>query len=160
MRPERRERERIVGRLRAAYSGDMLGTETFELRVAEALVARTKMRLRATVADLPVPRWRRLAATVRSRLFGDGLEALALRPPAIAVGEALVVGREPGANLVVDDPAVSRRHLLLRREAEGWSVVDLGSLNGTFVNGFRVERAMLEPRDELRVGDTLLRLAR
>ena len=44
VRPEDRERERIVGRLRAAYSGDMLGTETFELRVADAVVGELRLR--------------------------------------------------------------------------------------------------------------------
>lgn len=47
-----------------------------------------------------------------------------------------------------------------RREREcGWTAVDLGSTNGTYVNGWRIEHARLQPEDELQVGDTRLRIA-
>jgi pSer/pThr/pTyr-binding forkhead associated (FHA) protein len=48
---------------------------------------------------------------------------------------------------------------MLRRDDDGWTVLDLRSTNGTYVNGWRVERAHLRPGDELRVGDTRLRVA-
>jgi pSer/pThr/pTyr-binding forkhead associated (FHA) protein len=65
------------------------------------------------------------------------------------VGESLIIGCDAGANLLVEDPAVSRRHAMMRRRGEGWDVVDLGSANGTFVNGWRVERARLSASDEI-----------
>jgi hypothetical protein len=149
-----------VGDLRSAFSGGMLGTETFELRVGHALAARTRRALRALVADLPVPPWRRAFGAVRDTLLGD-YETPLLRlhpPPDIEVGLALVVGRDDGVNLFVDDPAVSRRHVMLRRDADGWTAQDLHSTNGTYVNGWRIERAHLKPGDELQVGDTRLRI--
>jgi ABC-type multidrug transport system fused ATPase/permease subunit len=55
----------------------------------------------------------------------------------IAVEREVDVGRE-GVDLVLDDPAVSRRHLRIEVTADGLSVTDLGSSNGTKVNGVRI----------------------
>jgi hypothetical protein len=64
-------------------------------------------------------------------------------------GEDLVVGRDPTCEWVIQDPRVSKRHAQLRWSGEGWTVDDLGSKNGTAVNG--------EPAggSELRDGDTI-----
>lgn len=62
------------------------------------------------------------------------------------------IGRHPDAHVFLDDVTVSRRHALLRREADGFVVEDVGSLNGTYVGGSRVERRRLESGDELQVG--------
>jgi hypothetical protein len=148
----------VVGDLRAAFSGGVIGTETFELRVAHALTARTRRSLRTAVADLPSPAWRRALAALRDTLIDDDPPLWLHPPPDIEVGQGLVVGRDDDVNLFVDDPAVSRRHLMLRRDDDGWTVLDLQSTNGTYVNGWRVERAHLRPGDELRVGDTRLRV--
>ena len=82
-----------------------------------------------------------------------------------AAGETLelepetVIGRE-GADLTIGDPELSRRHLLLRPVDEGVEVEDLGSLNGTFVNGSRIEGAVtLESDAKLRAGVTEIELA-
>jgi hypothetical protein len=150
----------VLGDLRSAFGGGVIGAETFELRVAHALTARTRRSLREAVADLPLPAWRRAVAALRDTLLGDEDPPLWIHPPPdIEVGQALVVGRDKGVNLFVDDPAVSRRHLMLRRDADGWTVLDLRSTNGTYVNGWRIERAHLRPGDELQVGDTRLRVA-
>jgi pSer/pThr/pTyr-binding forkhead associated (FHA) protein len=64
----------------------------------------------------------------------------------------LVIGRS-GADLEVDDRGVSRRHARLSRGPDGgWTLTDLGSTNGTFVNGVRVRVARLRDGDEIRVG--------
>lgn len=55
-------------------------------------------------------------------------------------GPSAVVGRVPPADVVLDNPTVSRRHAMLRRADRHCSVVDLGSINGTFVDGRRIER--------------------
>ncbi|MCC7138010.1 MAG: FHA domain-containing protein [Planctomycetes bacterium] len=62
----------------------------------------------------------------------------------------VVVGRGAECDLALDNPVVSRAHAELRKEGEAWSVVDLGSTNGTFVNGERV----LAPRP-LAAGDVV-----
>jgi ABC-type multidrug transport system fused ATPase/permease subunit/pSer/pThr/pTyr-binding forkhead associated (FHA) protein len=68
----------------------------------------------------------------------------------------LVVGRQD-ADVTIDDERVSRRHALIRAIAGGLVVEDLGSLNGTWVNGTRIEGATrLEPGDIVEVGRTLI----
>ncbi len=62
------------------------------------------------------------------------------------------VGRHPDADIFLDDVTVSRRHALLRIDDEGVAVGDNGSLNGTYVNGERVEERHLATGDELQVG--------
>jgi hypothetical protein len=72
----------------------------------------------------------------------------------------LSVGRSKECDIVVEDPSASRRHAELRRENGAYWVVDLGSTNGTEVNGERVERAQLETGDRITVGQTVLRFER
>lgn len=72
-------------------------------------------------------------------------------------GERVTVGKGPGNDVVLDDPRVSRLHASLERFAEGWCVNDLGSSNGTFVNGERTwGPRRLRHGDEIRVGQTRL----
>jgi len=68
-------------------------------------------------------------------------------------GEPCVVGRGSGAHLRLDDPGLSREHARILREPSGrHAVVDLGSTNGTFLNGVRVERAALGEGDRIQMG--------
>ena len=67
-------------------------------------------------------------------------------------GDHVVLGRSREADIVLDDPNVSRRHAELRREQDRWAISDLGSTNGVKVNGRRVERRELEPGDEIVLG--------
>src|SRR5262245_52913051 len=71
-----------------------------------------------------------------------------------AVGTECVVGRAPGADFIVDDNLVSRRHARIYREGDGYVVEDLGSRNGTVVNGKRVARARIVDGDTITVGQT------
>jgi hypothetical protein len=73
-------------------------------------------------------------------------------------GSVVVIGRDPGCDVVLNDPKCSRRHAVLEEGPEGILVRDPGSANGITVNGRRVERARLQPGDALRVGDTVLTL--
>jgi Inner membrane component of T3SS, cytoplasmic domain len=69
-----------------------------------------------------------------------------------------VIGRDAGsADLVLEDPEASRRHAALKPDAPGLTIEDLGSTNGTYVNGERiVGTRSLVPGDQVRVGNTVL----
>ena len=67
-----------------------------------------------------------------------------------------VIGRLPECDIVVDDPNVSRRHCLIRLAPEGHQVIDLGSTNGTSVNGMLVREHLLRHGDRLALGQTVL----
>ncbi|RBP98036.1 FHA domain-containing protein [Bifidobacterium aemilianum] len=62
------------------------------------------------------------------------------------------VGRDPHADILLDDSTVSRSHAIFRRQGEGFEVLDAGSLNGTYVNRQRVDRATLNNGDEIMIG--------
>ena len=62
------------------------------------------------------------------------------------------VGRHPDSEIFLDDITVSRRHAEVRRLAEGYEVVDVGSLNGTYLNRERVEEGELRNGDEIQIG--------
>ncbi len=62
------------------------------------------------------------------------------------------VGRHPESDIFLDDITVSRRHVEFRRGDEGFRVHDVGSLNGTYLNGDRVDDAELQNGDEVRIG--------
>lgn len=67
-------------------------------------------------------------------------------------GDLTRLGRHPDSEITLDDITVSRRHAEVQRTAEGYVVADSGSLNGTYVNQERVERASLQHGDELQIG--------
>ena len=67
------------------------------------------------------------------------------------------VGRHPDSNLVLADPNVSRNHAEIRPQGEQFVVVDLGSTNGTRINGVRVDTQVLRDGDEIAFGNTRMR---
>ena len=74
------------------------------------------------------------------------------------LGEHTVtVGRRPECNIVLGDPKVSRNHAEIRPHGDGFIVVDLGSTNGTTVNGVRIAERVLRDGDEIRFGSTQIR---
>ena len=71
------------------------------------------------------------------------------------LGDTILIGRSNACQVMLDDEQVSRRHAELRLADGSWTVRDLGSANGTFVNGRRLganERVPLGPADRLRFG--------
>jgi hypothetical protein len=71
--------------------------------------------------------------------------------------EPLIIGRAGDSDVVVSDPTVSKRHVEVRREGEHVTIVDLGSTNGTQVNGVGIKQRALADGDEIRIGATVLR---
>ncbi len=62
------------------------------------------------------------------------------------------IGRAPQSDIFLDDVTVSREHAALEQRADGVHIIDLSSLNGTYVNRERVEDLLLTDGDELQVG--------
>jgi hypothetical protein len=69
-----------------------------------------------------------------------------------AIGDRALIGRSPECDVFLDDVTVSRRHAELTREGGAFTIRDLGSLNGTFVNKRRIESSVLEDDDEVQIG--------
>ena len=62
------------------------------------------------------------------------------------------IGRDPSADIFLNDITVSREHAVLHVSGNEVSVADAGSLNGTYVNGISVDRAVLRNGDALQIG--------
>jgi hypothetical protein len=154
-RVSQRERESAVERLKPRLVDGSLSTDTFGIRVESAYAAKTKRELGHVFADLPGVRQRAaslLRGVVEWMSGPRELEPAELRLPDTTTRVELSIGRDDDCDLVLDDATVSRRHALLRRTPEGWALRDLGSTNGTRVNGWRVDQTALRPGDELTLG--------
>ena len=66
------------------------------------------------------------------------------------------IGRHDQNDIMLAGPTVSTRHATVRREGVGVVIEDEGSLNGTFVNGVRIEQQLLEDGDRIQIGPHLL----
>jgi hypothetical protein len=127
---------------------DELSTGRFEV----SSTAQARVTTPAGVAPSP-------AAIRRSPLVLDvnGMQH-PLDPP------GLVIGRGSDADLRIDDPGISRRHVQIRVAPDGpdttVSIVDLGSTNGTTVNGHRIQAATLSEGAEINIGNTTLVIRR
>lgn len=76
----------------------------------------------------------------------------------VAIGdEPVTIGRQAECDVVLEDSNVSRRHAEVRRQGEEYVFVDLGSTNGSKVNGTRVKQQALSDGDEITLGKTVVR---
>ena len=147
------ERAAALRILSAGYADDLLSTATLEARVAAVLRADDPA---AWLWDLPSGRPRRRRPPVPRALIvvENGVTLARLRlPPAPATR---VIGRDDGCWLRLENTSVSRRHALVSRRGAACRIRDLGSLNGTLLNGVGVTVAELQPGDEVRLGEVLL----
>jgi two-component system, cell cycle response regulator len=86
---------------------------------------------------------------------GEGLAGIA-----VPLEREVTFGRDPGCDVVLRDGDVSRRHARVVPRDGGHLLVDLGSTNGTFVNGARVETVPLAPGDRIALGGAAARYLR
>ncbi|MDQ1484953.1 MAG: hypothetical protein QOJ62_646 [Actinomycetota bacterium] len=66
--------------------------------------------------------------------------------------DVTTAGRHPESDIFLDDVTVSRRHAEFRKTPDGFSVRDVGSLNGTYVNRERIDEGALQGGDEVQIG--------
>jgi hypothetical protein len=168
LRPSAADRERVARLLRDGSVDGRLSLGTFSERIERSFSARNREQLDQLVADVRPPgRPRRAllrAVAWYSRLAGD-LRAAWERPrvPVLALpssaGRCLVLGRSRECDCVLSEPSVSRRHAELRHENGRWLLHDLGSRNGTRVNGVRLlEEMEVGPGDRVSFGEARYRL--
>jgi hypothetical protein len=145
-------RQRVLDRLGHHYSVGNLRLDTLEHRAFEALAAESSAAIRSVLWDLPRWEW---AAQVSCRRIVFAVH------PAVAIElddqpQTWTIGRSAGSDVVLLDPAVSRRHAQISVRAQRCIVRDLGSTNGLWLNGRRVKRtARLRPGDSLNFGGVL-----
>jgi pSer/pThr/pTyr-binding forkhead associated (FHA) protein len=72
--------------------------------------------------------------------------------------DEVVVGRGRSCDVMFGGPAVSRRHARFSRLRGVWRITDLGSTNGTFVDGVQVEQAPVRPGTRVRLGDSFIEI--
>ncbi|HBT46973.1 MAG TPA: hypothetical protein DEA73_03690 [Peptococcaceae bacterium] len=94
---------------------------------------------------------RRLILEVREAL-GDNIK----KGKAYPLGENIIIGRDRLSDIVLNEIHVSARHAAVTRRGNGWEIRDLGSTNGTYVNGRRITGPVqLSPGDEVRIGGVI-----
>jgi hypothetical protein len=150
------DRDDVISQLRERYAEGRLTHDTLDHRLESALRARYQHDLAEVLADLPPRRrlgstlqayWQRGCATVASLISSSPRPAPARVLPFPSGDQSrFTIGRDGGCDMVLPDPTVSRWHAGLKREASGWMLDDLGSTNGTRLNGWRV-RAWVPVRD-------------
>jgi pSer/pThr/pTyr-binding forkhead associated (FHA) protein len=69
----------------------------------------------------------------------------------------VIIGRDDSCDIILDDPAVSMRHVRVAKQGDSYSAEDLGSSNGTFFNDEPIVKPVpVKPGDRIKIGQTLL----
>jgi hypothetical protein len=168
VRPSDAERDRAIEVLKDGAARGRLSHETFMRRMELALNASGVGELQALTADLAggaLGGWA-VKAVAASATFTQRLRRTwrTARLPELMLPlpgpYPLRIGRDHGCGLRLADDCVSRRHAELRAECGVWLLRDLGSMNGTWVNGVRVVGEVpVRPGDTVRFGVSDYRLA-
>jgi Inner membrane component of T3SS, cytoplasmic domain/Domain of unknown function (DUF1707) len=137
------DRERVLAKVSNGFTAGRLSYDTFTQRREWVLYARTTAELHSLVADL------RRRSRVSTALSSAGRRVrrsagwwLRSRPASLPLPSGsqrrFTIGRELACDMTLADDTVSRWHASLQRGADGWLLADLGSTNGTRLNGWRV----------------------
>jgi hypothetical protein len=180
MRASDAERDRAIGELRDRFAEGRISQDTFLYRMDAALHAKDHSELSALFADLPGPHQQAQAGLGTARLpllraMADRVNAwrhalrggagrsrrrapagqpkpLPLCLPPQTDGK-FTIGRALACDFTLADLSVSRWHAKLCKEAEHWMLSDLGSTNGTRLNGWRVTTGVqVKPGDQVSFG--------
>ncbi len=164
------ERDRTLQVLREGAAQGKLSHETFLVRMERALAARDAHELAVLTADLHTEgRWSRMVFgtvgavsgfTDRLRRAWQAERLPKLLLPAASVMQPLSIGRDPRNGLRLSHETVSLVHAELTRQGGVWVLRDLGSTNGTVVNGRRVVgAAVVRDGDQVSFGQMAFRLS-
>lgn len=156
-------RRRLARTLRVAYGDGLLSEATLvhrlELLFGSRVVDPQRVAGDLTLRPPKTPLWRTVTSLFDSLRRGSETEPVrVLALDWAGEPEDLLVGRDPGCDIVLGDPTVSRRHVQLRFHDGIWSLRDLDSTNGTRLNDSPVVRCQLRPGDLLLLGDERLRV--
>jgi hypothetical protein len=166
------DRENVIGILRDGSADGRLSYDTFLRRVDLALQARGLGELTDLVRDLPQPprpgtrprlAWlddgRRRAGAWLRRAWQETRTPWLPRLALPRGDRPFVIGRSPDCDLSLPNMTVSWRHAEMRRVPAGWELSDLGSTNGTHVNGWAAGAGFLvQPGDWVRFGTAKFRI--
>ncbi|MQY08714.1 DUF1707 and FHA domain-containing protein [Actinomadura macrotermitis] len=157
------ERDQALRALSDRVAEGRMSSDTFERRVDQVLRARSRAELDDIVHDLPptnrvvgrltglVSSFSQATARIEAAWRAPRLPRFTLPPAGLA---RIVVGRAPGCQFILTDLTVSRFHAEIYHEDDGWMISDLGSMNGTRVNGWRLTGpAKVRPGDEVGFGN-------
>ncbi|APY85762.1 DUF1707 domain-containing protein [Streptomyces alfalfae] len=164
------ERDRALDALKEGAATGRLSHDTFVRRMELVLAARRPDELAALTADLRTEKpWARRVLggveavsgfTMKLRRAWQAERLPKLLLPGAETPRPLLIGREPTNGLRLSHDTVSRFHAELRRQGGMWVLRDLGSTNGTSVNGRRViGAAVVRDGDQVSFGQMSFRLA-
>ncbi len=156
----RRELERVVREAAAERGWGLLGPPGVSFEVDEALGV-GEFRCQASIVEgeeriLPGDPAVDAGPAAELVILEDGRRTRTFRLEA----DVVTVGRLPECDVVLPDPGASRRHAEIRRTGDRFEIVDLGSTNGTMVNGRYVRAAELRDGDRVTIGGTTLEFRR
>ncbi|MEW2359983.1 DUF1707 and FHA domain-containing protein [Spirillospora sp. NPDC029432] len=158
------ERDRVLRVLSDRVAEGRMSHETFERRVDQVLRAQSQAELADIVHDLPptnrvvgrltglISSVSQVTARFEAAWRAPRLPRFMLPPPGLT---RIVVGRAPGCQFILTDLTVSRFHAEIYRTGEEWMISDLGSMNGTRLNGWRLTGpTRVRPGDEVGFGNS------
>lgn len=159
-------RDRLAGILGAAFADGLLSEQTLSYRLGLVFGPRLVDPV-GVVGDLSIRDHRRrrrrplsvaAVAAILRRFIGwpercEDAQSLVLGLHWTGGDEDLVIGRHGSCDVILDNDSVSRRHARLLCRDGNWMIEDLGSRNGTNVNGVAVGRCQLQPGDHVWLGD-------
>jgi hypothetical protein len=164
----RTTRKQLARALTGAFADGLISDQTFTNRLERVLSGRL-IDVNQLIGDL---RFRAPPSRVRSKVFavmmtvvgrleaffywGQPMMLLAL--DCASEPRDLLIGRSSRCDVVLSDPSVSRRHARVIFRDGAWVFQDLGSTNGSTLNGRRVGRGELRPGDRLMLGRSRLRV--
>jgi hypothetical protein len=145
------ELEQVVRDAAGERGWGLLGPPEVELEIDDA-VRKGQLRVEASLVEgeeqvAPAP-----AGTGATLLIHEGGSTRTVR----VGGGTVTIGRLPECEVVIHDPGASRRHAQLREQQGVWTLTDLGSTNGTQLNGQTVQQRALADGDRITIGTTVL----